>query len=147
MSRVTNFEKYKDEILSITDSGRDFAFVDDNICVCDNTTDCPSCTFGEPGCTITDCYRNRGKWLCSYAAPALTKREYAFCEYVQTGYVTRNHSNALYWSEKRPEKTPHGWEYPFALLFQIYLCNFDFIEYDDEEPWEVEDLLKLEVEE
>ena len=144
MSRITNFEKYKDEILSITDFGDNIAFVDGKVCIRNHMIDCSDCSFGELNGMDT-CYKNIVEWLCSYTKPTLTRRERAFCEYAQIGHITRDQNGQLFHAVELPIKEELAWS-GGVRCEHIEYVDFNFITWDDEEPWSVEDLLKLEVE-
>lgn len=82
--------------------------------------------------------------------PKLTKRERAFCELFKTGWITRDAFSDLEWYELKLYKIKSCWELGegdcFDMMFIPYINEmFKFITWEDEEPWAVEDLLKLEV--
>jgi hypothetical protein len=95
--------------------------------------------------------------------PVLTKKEKTFCELLETGYIARDESGSLYYySRYKPTKNIKcaSWElsgdnysedyhritYDDLLEYLGYNIKFSFITWEDEEPWRVEDLLKLRVE-
>ena len=80
------------------------------------------------------------------ALPTLTRRERAFCEYMCGGYIARDMSGDLCWYRYKPEKFENFWSTP-EDFDQVEYADFAFIKWEDKEPWSVEDLLKLEVEE
>ena len=148
---ATNFEFYKDEILKIVKKRTGFGVVNGEVKSCD-----------EIGCT-EQCIFHEGKYFCLldsriewlYAEhieqPKLTKRERAFCEVVRVGWIARDESGNLHLFDlvSKPYKQNGEW------LKRSVSCNhirvnsdeFDFIKWEDEKPWAVEELLKLEVEE
>ena len=85
--------------------------------------------------------------------PKLTKRERAFCELITDGYIARDGEMALCWHECKPIKDMDFYEWSSTdcgNLINIEIFDeipFMFIQWEDDEPWAVEDLLKLEVEE
>ena len=156
---MTNFEYYKERI--------------DNI----NKTDCNfgiSKYNGIPieckELTCHDCkFKDKNGGTCSYERivwsheeytkhPKLTKKERQFCELVETGWIVRGELGGLNFWIKKPEKRHQG-AYGYWLASsnddkkynnEIGSClnmPFSFITWDDAEPWSIEDLLKLEVEE
>lgn len=137
---MTNFEKYKDEILEMTKKGDSPAKKAGKITECYGTR-CVDCDFTGDNCRV-----NLFQWLCTEAAPALTKRERAFCEYAQGGYIARDDSGQLFHTTEQPIKEGYVWG-TSDRYEPIEYADFDFITWEDEEPWAVEDLLKLEVEE
>ena len=80
--------------------------------------------------------------------PKLTKRERAFCEAVQSGWIARDEGAMLWWYPDKPKKYEGDliiWEgYGYTKVNKLWV-GFDFIKHDDAEPWAVESLLKLEV--
>lgn len=142
---MTNFEKYKDEILILAKNNWGFAFRMNKITAC-KLSGCKNCIF------TGSCIVNRIKWLYEEyqePAPKLTKAERGFCEIVKTGYIARDAVKKclLYYSEE-PEKDLNGyyWYSPYDSV-ELPLEPFSFITWEDEKPWKVKDLLKLEVEE
>ena len=130
---MTNFEKYKDEILKHGHSS--FGMKDGNIGSCCDIT-CSDCYFsGNPICSteILD-------WLFEeyIEKPVLTKQEHMICELLEDGYLTKVKNTAdvnLYYSKIN---LMHGNK--LTDLFQVFgqyavittLCNligadFDFI--------------------
>ena len=91
--------------------------------------------------------------IVSKSKPKLTKRERAFCELITDGYITRDGDMALWWNEYKPIKDMDFYEWSgtdCGNLVNLELFDeipFMFIQWEDDEPWAVEDLLKLEVEE
>ena len=146
---ATNFEFYKDEILKINDTYNHVAVengkpISCNVMHCKHT----SCM---------DCQMKFIEWLYAehIEAPKLTKRERAFCEALQTGWIARDFDDYLYIFDSIPHKVGEEkrWDIHFDdegdwhdLPTQINSL-FTFIEWEDEKPWAVEDLLKLEVKE
>ena len=145
---MTNFEKWKDEILKIEGLGY-LAVVDGKPLNC-RKIDCSVCDFKEQ----SDCERYILNWLYSEykePAPKLTKRDYHFLMVIKGGWIARDKYGELFWYEVKPRKSLYGgWNIPTDNnynLASIIEDSFPFIKWEDEEPWKVEDLLKLEVEE
>lgn len=148
---MTNFEFYKDTLAEIAKTGDDIAIVK-----------------GKPrqcaGINCNECERNDMcveanllKWLLSehVEKPKLTRRERCFCEVFCKGWLVRSETGALFFYSKKPVKKIGGWTptggvaHCFDLLFaasEIEKLDFSMIKESDSEPWSVEDLLKLEVE-
>ena len=78
----------------------------------------------------------------------LTKQERAFCEAIKNDgcYIARNKSGRLALHCLRPDKGRIAWTNKSAWL-PLNKDFFPFIIWEDDEPWSIEDLLKLEVEE
>ena len=150
---MTNFEYYKEEILKIINDGSAFG-------VCKNCNQPIACEDYQCETCIAEglgfCDKVIYPWL--YAEheelSKLNKKERQFCELVESGWIARDEGeNQLYYFDEEPVKDAKHkiWEsVPFSrtiALHQFNNCNFDFITCDDKEPWSIEELLKLEVEE
>ena len=109
------------------------------------------------GIACADCVLSAVEWLLAehIEQPKLTKRERAFCEAVQTGWIARDKNKTLWWycDEHEPVKDDDYWKRESKYVKNVKGCNeinnawatFAFIKWEDEKPWAVEDLLKLEV--
>ena len=110
---------------------------------------------GENCVSDSDCSNERFiEWLMEEYIEkhaTLNKKERLFCELVETGYIARDGNNDLYFYDHKPIKSGYQWVIPddkgVALEVNYYTekMNFDFIKWEDESPWKVEDILKLEV--
>lgn len=140
---ATNFEFYKNEILEISGNKMEIAVVNNRPVPCEEV-DCTACDFRD-GCGEWDVVA----WLYAehIEQPKLTKRERAFCEAVQTGWIAMDEDNALYWYSDTPEKHNEAWGGRHYTKISYMNLGFSFIKWEDEKPWAVEDLLKLEVQE
>lgn len=142
---MTNFEYWKDRILEIIRSDSLFGLFNGEVVDCHNLP-CDDCGFSGY------CTRKRFEWLYSeyIDRPKLTKKERAFCELVETGWLARDKDGSLYFYDDKPYKEDGFWRikkhYVYINPF-IFPFEFSFIKFEDKEPWSVEDLLKLEVEE
>lgn len=152
---MTNFEKYQDSVL---------AFLK-------NYDNLPAVVKGRPHyCAIDVCSRcdlhgrddhccHRGfvEWLYQEykEVPMLTKREWEFCKVVEHGWIARDKNGRLCYFNSIPYRDvyDHIWdikgeEFDFVELSLFkFQSKFPFIQWEDEEPWSIEELLKLEVEE
>lgn len=143
---MTNFEYYKEEILEIINKGNSLGVCKNKPVNC-NSIECSECVSSDG----SGCDRGVYKWL--YAEhkeqPKLTKKERQFCELVETGWIARSKNGCLNLFSKRPTKLTNCWFSNYNPFSDLTLFNFgfSFITWDDEEPWSIEDLLKLEVEE
>lgn len=159
---MTNFEYYKDEILEITNKGNAFGLYKSKPISCIDVK-CVNCDFSSSKKHNNPCSVNRMKWLYEEYVkppkqPKLTKKERQLCELVETGWITRDESGCLNYYIKKPEKRDQ-YKYGYWVVNSdddkkynnnISSClntPFSFITWDDAEPWSIEDLLKLEVEE
>lgn len=140
---ATNFEFYKDEILEITRTGVRIAMVEGKLRSCAGLG-CDDCDFG------CECMEKTFEWLYAehIEAPKLTKRERAFCEAVQTGWIARDCDMFLYYFDHKPILNRGEWDaegYHVNMMALGLKDSFMFIKDTDAECWAVEDLLKLEV--
>lgn len=137
---MTNFEKYKDEILPLAKNNQGFAFRMNKITAC-KLSGCENCIF------TGSCIANRIKWLYEEyqePAPKLTAEEYAFCKIATNGYIARNERGSLYIYSEKPVQNISGWR---ALNWkELNRDYFQFITWESGKAWSINDLLKLEVE-
>lgn len=145
---MTNFEYWKDRILEIIKSGDGLALKNGNPIGCYRTS-CENCNFynGE----TNYCNKKRFEWLYSEheERPKLTRRERKLCEALETGWIAANKSGNVYWYSNLPDKLYTMYQIIGGDSIRISGAgfHFDFIDFEDEEPWMVENLLQLEVEE
>ena len=161
---MTNYEKYREEIIDILSKGdtNQLAVLKNGRPVTCLGTDCENCQFELADVTIdASDYCNRQypekvkAWLnAEYVEPPpkLTKAERAFCESLVPGCcIVRNVTGGLYVYTEKPVKSGMSWSLPGAKhtcctnIGAIHNVSFPFIRWKDEQPWKVEDLLKLEV--
>lgn len=142
---MTNFEKYREEILKISENGNSFAVPRQTRvpmeCI---YVSCRDCLFDGRYCQSA-----KARWLYEEAvepAPTLTVKERAFCEVMECGCIARNKNGNLSFYIGYPHKSGCIWE---SIHNHVYINSdlFKFITWEDKKPWKVEDLLKLEVEE
>ena len=85
----------------------------------------------------------------STPAPKLGKWENLYCQLVTDGYVARDEDGKLYWYSTFPDKNQIQGRWA-CIEYNDFIhyprLNFSLIRWEDEQPWAVEDLLKLEVE-
>lgn len=148
---ATNFEYYKDKILN--------EFIKEYKMHCfaramEIATGVEFHVLCESGpCGV--CGKKVFEWLYAEHTeqPKLTKRERGLCEYFGNGYIAKDENGMVCWYPDKPEKT-RGDEDGCWILNGVGYWKimrdktpFNFIAWEDEKPWSVEDLLKLEVEE
>lgn len=143
---ATNFEFYKDEILKIAKDTNSCPTLTKNgtLAGC-SAIPCNLCAFHAAHCPL-----ERFEWLYAehIEQPKLTKRERAFCEAVQTGWIARDCDMSLLHFERKPVFKRDSWnaEGYYTYLEALGLNDhFMFIKDTDADYWSVEDLLKLEV--
>ena len=82
--------------------------------------------------------------------PKLTEEERIILKNINEHfeYIARNEDNRLYLYEKKPRKIDYGWQMnddkAYFVDFYMYDNLFQFIQWGDEEPYLIEDLLKEE---
>lgn len=148
---MTNYEFYKEEILQMCREGdgvRVFALANPNKLYKHNGNPCCSCS-----CELLE-------WLYAehVEKPKLTKQERKFCELLEDKdcWFVRDSDETLclfvdkpykedgedmWWADKTGAAIMTGDD------LSIFEVKMTFIKWEDEEPWSVEELLKLEVEE
>ena len=156
---MKNFEFYKDEILNVMKSESNAVFnltVNKGKISCCSTTSCGDCKFYPPG---EQCNVRVLEYLFEehIERPKLTKKERLFCELMETGWIVRDSDERLFYYRVCPKKFLKCWGETLSvndLHFNISANNnldtyvaFSFIKWNDEEPWSIEALLQLEVEE
>lgn len=140
---MTNYEKYREEIIKILTLGQDggFALKHRKPCICD-TTLCVECDFGmlqSAACKLPNQYATAVEnWMnAEYVEePALTLSEWHYCMALDSNAVIEEMNNGRF-----KVSGPKGYCYPNFEPFKD--VSFSFIKNGD--PWSVEDLLKLEV--
>jgi len=154
---MKNREKFAKEILDIACSGRSIAVTKENkIAYCSNIS-CESCMFDGCGKHIgrsQACSDQLREWAESEYVekkPTITSREKNFLDallLLSNYYIARDKDNSLYVYYDKPIRGEKLWvsNYPcHNPPKDMYGSMFDFIKWEDEEPWSVEDLKKLEV--
>ena len=147
-NRMTNFEKYKEKILELAEHNEDFALTNDIIVSCDDTL-CEDCMLHKSG---NYCKIARIEWLYEEyipPKPKLTKRERAFCEAVEKGWLARDKRGYLFLNREKPRKYPESWSRAIVLAYlePSFYPTFDFITWEDDEPYSVKEMLTWEVKE
>lgn len=150
---MTNFEFYKEEIAKIVASDSSVAIVDEKPCACEEI-DCEDCDFHCENC----CTAELIKWLYAehVEKPKINKRTKMFFDAIETGWVTRDKDGVLTIYTDIPIKcTDCNWwsKYycdrgSYTSISRPFLdfISLDFIKWEDEKPWRVEDIRNLEVE-
>lgn len=142
---MTNFEKYKDEILEISKNGTIAVNKQKNMPVHCSTTPCSECIFRSDTCTS-----QLINWLYEEyqePVPKLTKAEKGFCEIIKDGYIARDKNGDLYLYNNPPYVTETDWRANYGHCTRLCSKFFPFITWESNRNWSIEDLLKLEVEE
>lgn len=155
---MTNYEFYKAEIEEIDRTEGQIA-VDKNAGCLVNCVgfSCARCSFSVKGDSGYEHCSNNKMLLWAMAEykdePKLNKYERVLCEALNGGFLSRDKGGSLYLHERKPNKVSGVWTAAgmYTGTTTIHSINsnlrFDFIQWQDKEPWSVADLLKLEVEE
>lgn len=146
---MTNFEKYREEILKISENDNDFAVPRQTRvpmeCI---YVSCRDCLFDGKRCQSA-----RARWLYEEAvesAPTLTVKERGFCEIIQSGYIARDQEGSLWLFDMIPAKDDDDditWWNSANGSEPLNGEAFPFITWGLDEAWSIEELLQLEVEE
>ena len=157
---MKNREKFAKEILDIACNGMSIAVTKENKIVCCSNISCESCMFDIYGKHIeysqTSCSDRLREWAESeyVEKPTITSKEKAFLDLLSPKwkYIARDADEKLYVFDLLPSKQRKSW-----CIENVSICNycnisenlfgkmFDFIKWEDEKPWGIEDLKKLDV--
>lgn len=154
---MKNREKFAKEILDIACNGRSIAVTKDNKVVCCRDMNCEQCLFHKKdfcGGYCDDTERIRWSESEYVEKPTITSRERNFIDLIlaKWEYIARDADEKLYAFDLLPSKKRDSWCIENALICNY--CNiseklfgkmFDFIKWENEKPWSIEDLKKLEV--
>ena len=147
---MKNREKFAKEILDIACKGNHFGVTKAGEIISCIETDCTECLFND----YYDCDISLERWAESeyVEKPAITSREKAFLNSLifTCKYIARDSNDALYVYCNKPRRNSmnKSWitdDNFYYVSRDMYGNVFDFIKYDDEKPWSIEDLKKLEV--
>lgn len=135
---MKNWEFYEKELKKYNLA---FALKNNKIYSCAKVS-CGKCAFNM-GASRT-CDAAKVKWLYQeHKEPiVLTEDEKALCNILRTGFIARNKDGRLFWFQHKPtHKSESKWftiSGNRAILNTAFpYCKFDFIKWEDEEPWEV----------
>lgn len=152
---MKNFEKFEKEIMEITRKGYAVALSNNKLIDCGSII-CPDCDWSSNNNKDSFCCSARKiLWLYKeyIERPKLSKQERKFCELFEGKDVwfatDKDCQSCIVYTEK-PIKRDFQWTGHHIQTINIrdfISAKFDFIKWEDEEPWNIEDLLKLEVEE
>lgn len=148
---MKNKEKFAKEIVELACKGHDFR-VDKNTNEVADCCDapCAACLFLE----MDDCDKARREWAESEYIEkpviVISKRDRAFLEYLSVNiqYIARDMSGRLYIYVRKPYKQIDCWSSSACETEKtLWMFNIDFpmVKWEDDEPWLIEDLKKLEV--
>lgn len=138
---MTNFEKYKYEILQITDTGSDVGLINGKPVGCDETS-CCKCDMQK----ICE-YRSKEYELLKWAVseykehPKLTKRQHAFCEAFPNMYIKKYTGYGMHlYNDTNQESSDFE-----SITISNKIISFPFMETG--KMYNTSEMLKWEVEE
>lgn len=147
---MKNKEKHAKEIMEVACSGDSIAVTKgiERIVKCGSIA-CSECLFAPPNCV-----KEIREWVEQeyIEKPVISKRDRAFLEYIKEEfkYIARDDINEqlFAWSAK-PKRgfTTNEWLNTNSDSMGLYGFNIDLpmVKWEDDEPWLIEDLKKLEV--
>lgn len=155
---MKNREKFAKGILDLACKGKIIAVTKDNKVVCCDDINCEQCLFNKTDDYVGYCDdEKRMQWSESEYVepkpkPTITSREKNFLDSILSNfrYIARGINNDLYIYYNKPRRNSMNgfWttdDGNYYVSRNIYGNMFDFIKWEDEEPWSIEDLKKLEV--
>ena len=149
---MTNYEKFKNEIEAVD---YDFAATkDQKIGCCCQTVNCNDCIFCQ---NETDyCVPAKIEWLYKEAKEIfpITTTEKNFLDILWgSSYIARDYNGRLYLYSQKPVQLSDGWlidngcEGMDGNIFEICPDFFEFITWESDKCWSVEELRQMPVEE
>lgn len=146
---MLNAEKWKKEILDITEGGYYFAVSKDrqNIARSCDGLKCENCIFDEEDDHDCGCNFSRMKWMLSeYKEPIkLTKLEYDILKHLSDNtkylYITRDRCNGLFLYGMEPTKGDGYWNGKYYAGMSAFNKLFQFVQWEDSEPTSIENVL------
>ena len=152
---MKNREKFAKEILDIACKGRSIAVTKAGTIARCGDTSCNLCKFSNYDGISNNCYEKIYVWSESeyVEKPTITSKEMAFLNLIlpKYKYIARdNNTNKLFLYIDRPSKHFTYWlpkleDSAYELSYRPLDIKFNFIKWEDEEPWSIEDLKKLDV--
>ena len=149
---MKNKEKYAKEIIELACNGSNIAVnkVTGKPVKC-SECDCNQCMFCEDGnCEDSD-FGLLSEWAESeyIKKPVISKRDRVFLEYIKNSakWMTRDCDGKLWLWETIPKKSviQEVWTCAAGNGLNVFNIDFPMVKWEDDEPWLIEDLKKLEV--
>lgn len=146
---MKNKERYAKEIVEIACNGSRIAVMKGSwrIVPCDSII-CNACLFSGHG--NKSCNDVTREWAESeyIEKPVISKKDRAFLEYIDKkfDYLARTHCGNICIFITEPRKSQKIWTsgYLFSSLGSLNI-DFPMVKWEDDKPWLIEDLKKLEV--
>lgn len=116
--------------------------------ILDNVTSCAYCVHKDTICGVGHCKNGIATWLNKKATPELTQVEKEICIGLKhLGYecLARDRDCQLWAHDTKPTKADYEWRSDNVYIILIKPTGtFDFIQWADEEPTSIDDLLRVE---
>lgn len=144
---MKNKEKYAKYIMEVACSGDSIAVTKESerIVKCGSIA-CSECLFAPPNCVKEIRELVESEYI---EKPVISKKDRAFLEYLgkDLKYIARDKSEALFTYERAIEKGKYGWVYDSGVLKNLrgFSVDLPMVKWEDDKPWLIEDLKKLEV--
>ena len=146
---MLNAEKWKKEILDITEGGYYFAVSKDrqNIARSCDGLKCKNCIFDEEDDHDCGCNFSRMKWMLSeYKEPIkVTRLEHEILKWAKKEgykYITRDEDCELCTFQSEPEKLNIAWDCCDVYIeLPLFKKLFQFIQWADEKPTSIQEML------
>lgn len=151
---MINGEKYRDEILAVTNKHEYFALKEDNPTVitrCNDLEQCRGCLFDNGTCSS-----KKMKWLLSECKESikLSKAEYEILKWLEKGgykFIVRSPSDNLMAHNNAPRKAFNGWvsendfngwvsENKYKMLWSFNEL-FQFVRWENSKPTLIQEVL------
>lgn len=145
---MKNKEKYAKWIVEVACSGDSIAVtkVGERVVRCGNIA-CSECLF-----VPINCVEKIRKWAEQeyIEKPVISKMDRAFLDYINANvhYIAKNMDGGLYVYIRKPYKIIECWcsdEFEKSKSLQMVDIDLPMVKWEDDEPWLIEDLKKLEV--
>ena len=149
---MKNREKFAKEILDIACKGNRFAVTKSGKIDSCGKISCSECLFGDISTDIS-CDVSLERWSKSEYTekPTITSKEMVFLCLIlpEWKYIARdNNHNKLFLYTDKPSKKSTYWlseKDANRIRCDVFDVKFNFIKWEDKEPWSIEDLKKLEM--
>lgn len=149
---MKNREKFAKEIIDVACKCGKIAVTKDNKVVDCNDIACEECLFNTDDFG-GDCSDNSlERWAESEYVdkPKISESDRQFLNYLPDNYkyIVRSRAGFLYAYDSKVEKNDKCWigaSYDRRMDMTAFKISFPMIKWEDEEPWLIEDLKKLEV--
>lgn len=145
---MKNREKYADKIIDFACNSNDSITLNTKgeVVGCSFLDSCEDCKFYME----EDCRIATRRWLEEECVepPVISRKDVRLLECIKCGYkyIARDYDGDIFLYTNKPEKGFSVWfpDLEFLNLRRFDVC-FPMVKWEDEEPWKIKDLKKLEV--